>query len=46
MKVFGVGRGGKEKVVDISGGKFEHYFGRRARMGRVLPDKLKPIGFV
>ena len=46
VKVFGVGRGGKEKVVDISGGKFEHYFGRRARMGRVLPDKLKPIGFV
>lgn len=45
VKVLGVGRAGKEKVVDISGEKFEHYFGRRARMGRVLPDKLKPVGF-
>jgi topoisomerase-4 subunit A len=45
VKVIGVGRGGKEKVVDISGEKFDHYFGRRARMGRVLPDKLKPTGF-
>lgn len=45
VKVLGVGRTGKDKLVDISGEKFEHYFGRRARMGRVLPDKLKPSGF-
>ena len=45
LKVAGSGRAGKEKTVDISGAKFEHYFGRRARMGRVLPDKLKPSGF-
>ena len=46
VKVAGIGRAGKEKLIDISGVKFEHYFGRRARMGRVLPDKLKPTGFV
>ena len=45
VEVAGIGRGGKEKIVEISGVKFEHYFGRRARMGRVLPDKLKPTGF-
>jgi topoisomerase-4 subunit A len=45
VKITGIGRGGKEKLVEISGVKFEHYFGKRARMGRVLPDKLKPTGF-
>ena len=38
-------RSGKEKEIDISGARFEHYVGHRARMGRVLPDKLKPLGF-
>ncbi len=40
--VEGIGRGGKEKQVRLSGEKLAHYFGHRARMGRVLPDKLKP----
>ena len=45
VKILGTGRGGKVKVVDLTGEKFEYYFGRRARMGRVLPDKLVPSGF-
>ncbi len=32
---------GKEKEITISGAKFTHHVGHRARMGRVLPDKLK-----
>jgi len=32
---------GKEKELVLSGARFEHYVGRRARMGRVLPEKLK-----
>jgi len=39
----GVGRGGREKEIEISGVKLDHYVGHRARMGRVLPDKLKPM---
>jgi topoisomerase-4 subunit A len=35
-------RSGKEKEIVISGAKFEHHVGHRARMGRVLPEKLKP----
>ncbi len=38
-------RSGKQKEVEISGARFEHYIGHRARSGRVLPDKLKPLGF-
>ena len=37
-----VARGGKEKEVIIKGKDLGHYAGHRARMGRVLPDKLKP----
>jgi topoisomerase-4 subunit A len=36
---------GRETEVAFAGAKFEHYVGHRARMGRVLPDKLKPSGF-
>ena len=35
-------RSGKEKEIALAGGKFEHHVGHRARMGRVLPEKLKP----
>jgi topoisomerase-4 subunit A len=42
LTVEGIGRGGKEKQVKLTGEKLAHYFGHRARMGRVLPDKLKP----
>ena len=44
VRVRGQGRGGKDKDIDISGEKLEHYRGHRARMGRVLPDKIKPTG--
>jgi hypothetical protein len=39
--VSGIARG-KEKEVTIRGKDMGHYAGHRARMGRVLPDKLKP----
>jgi hypothetical protein len=32
---------GKEKEISIAGAKFTHHVGHRARMGRVLPEKLK-----
>jgi topoisomerase-4 subunit A len=35
-------RSGKEKEIVITGAKFAHHVGHRARMGRVLPEKLKP----
>ena len=35
-------RAGKEKEIVIAGAKFEHHVGHRARMGRVLPERLKP----
>ena len=34
-------RAQKEDVILLSGDKFEHHYSRRARMGRVLPRKLK-----
>ena len=43
LTVSGVARG-REKVVELSAPKLWHYVGHRARMGRVLPDKLKPTG--
>jgi topoisomerase-4 subunit A len=39
--VSGLSRG-REKEVTIQGKAMGHYAGHRARMGRVLPDKLKP----
>jgi topoisomerase-4 subunit A len=42
LAVHGTGRGGKEKDITLSGEKLKHYIGHRARMGRVLPEKLKP----
>ena len=33
---------GKDRQLTIEGEKLAHYAGHRARMGRVLPDKLKP----
>ena len=44
VKVRGM-KGSKEREIHLTGARFEHYVGHRARMGRVLPDKLKPIGF-
>jgi topoisomerase-4 subunit A len=42
VTVSGIGRGGKEKTLEIKGEKLRHHVGHRARMGRVLPEKLKP----
>ena len=44
VTVSGIGRGGKEKQLEIKGEKLRHHVGHRARMGRVLPEKLKPTG--
>jgi len=41
--VSGIGRGGKEKDLALAGEKLKHHVGHRARMGRVLPEKLAPI---
>ena len=40
--VSGAGRAGKTKDMVIGAKDMKHYAGHRARMGRVLPDKLKP----
>jgi topoisomerase-4 subunit A len=42
VTVSGIGRGGKEKALEIKGEKLRHHVGHRARKGRVLPEKLKP----
>jgi len=44
VTVSGIGRGGKEKALEIKGEKLRHHVGHRARMGRVLPEKIKPGG--
>ena len=35
-------RSGKEKSITLSSAKLAHHLHKRARMGRVLPEKLKP----
>ncbi|MBL8541729.1 MAG: DNA topoisomerase IV subunit A, partial [Betaproteobacteria bacterium] len=42
LTVVGTGRGGREKTVNISGDELAHHAGHRARMGRVIADKIKP----
>jgi topoisomerase IV subunit A len=42
LTVVGIARG-RQKEVELAGQKLWHYVGHRARMGRVLPDKLKPL---
>jgi topoisomerase IV subunit A len=44
VKVRGT-KSGKDKEVEFTGERFQHYVGHRARMGRVLADRLKPLGF-
>jgi topoisomerase-4 subunit A len=46
VTVQGLGRAGKEKSIEIKGEKLRHHLGHRARMGRVLPEKLKPVALV
>jgi topoisomerase IV subunit A len=45
LTVVGSGRGGKEKEIELTPKDLSHYAVRRARMGRVLPEKIKPAGF-
>ena len=42
VAVTGIGRGDKEREAVLGGDKFAHYVAHRARMGRVLPDRMKP----
>ncbi len=46
LTITGIGqRTGKEKTVLLSGAKLVHHILKRARMGRVLPEKLRmPLG--
>ncbi|MBE0625680.1 MAG: DNA topoisomerase IV subunit A [Burkholderiales bacterium] len=44
VTVSGTGRGGKDRLLEIKGEKLRHHVGHRARMGRVLPEKIKPTG--
>jgi len=44
VTVSGIGRGGKDRLLEIKGEKLRHHVGHRARTGRVLPEKLKPTG--
>lgn len=44
VTVYGVARGNKPREITIAQKDMQHYAGHRARMGRVLPDKLKPQG--
>ena len=44
VTVHGIARGNKPREITIAQKDMQHYAGHRARMGRVLPDKLKPHG--
>jgi topoisomerase-4 subunit A len=46
LTVRGIGlRTGKDKAITLAGEKLAHYILKRARMGRVLPEKLRmPLG--
>ncbi len=43
LQVEGVAKGGKGKTVNISGAKLDQHVVHRARMGRVLPDRMTPV---
>jgi len=45
LTVIGIGRGGKEKEVALGRKELGHFASTRAHKGRVLPEKVKPIGF-
>jgi topoisomerase-4 subunit A len=46
LTVRGVNRNGKEKDIELSREKLAHHILRRARMGRVLPEKVKPTALI
>ena len=45
LTVVGLGRAGKEKEIELGSKALANHAGHRARMGRVLPEKVKPAGF-
>jgi topoisomerase IV subunit A len=44
VAVFGTGRGDKAVECLVAGSEIEHFLGKRARKGKVLPMRLKTIG--
>ena len=44
LTVLGIGRGGKEKEIELKAKDLGHYAGSRAHKGRVLPEAVKPTG--
>jgi len=44
LAVLGTGRGGKEKLIELGRRELGHYAGSRAHRGRVLPEKIRPLG--
>ncbi|MCW5626916.1 MAG: DNA topoisomerase IV subunit A, partial [Burkholderiales bacterium] len=46
LAIVGIGRGGKEKTVELGKRELGHYAGSRTHKGRVLPEKIKPTRFV
>lgn len=45
ITVLGLGRTGKDKEIVLGSKALSQHAGHRARMGRALPEKLKPTGF-
>jgi topoisomerase-4 subunit A len=45
LTVLGTGRAGKEKEIDLNSKALAQHAGHRARMGKALPEKLKPSAF-
>ena len=45
LTIIGTGRSGKEKEVVLGRKELGHFASVRAHKGRVLPEKVKPIGF-
>ncbi|MFN0314811.1 MAG: DNA topoisomerase IV subunit A [Burkholderiales bacterium] len=45
LTVVALGRTGKEKEIELKPKDLAHHAAHRARMGRPLPEKAKPLGF-
>ena len=43
VQLLGTGRGGKEQMVELSSRELQSYAGKRARKGKVLDLKIKPL---
>jgi topoisomerase-4 subunit A len=45
ISVHGIGRGGREVVATLTANRLVEFIGNRARKGRMLPVKMKPLKF-